>query len=76
MVSVHSKNIVGSRVREARTQQALSQDDLSGRLAKVGVPIDRAGIAKIENSMRRVFDFEVRAFSRVFKKPLAWFFGE
>jgi transcriptional regulator with XRE-family HTH domain len=75
-VSEHQKNVIGGRVREARTQQKLSQDDLSGRLAKAGVSIDRAGIAKIETGTRRVFDFELQAFSRVLKKPLTWFFED
>ena len=75
-MSVRQKNIIGDRVRQARTQQELSQEDLSGRLAKVGVSIDRAGVAKIEAGSRRVFDFELQAFSRALKKPMTWFFGD
>ena len=75
-MTVRKKNIVGNRIRQARTQQEISQDDLSGRLAKLGVSIDRAGIAKIESGTRRVYDFELQAFSRALKKPITWLFGD
>lgn len=56
-----SKNIVGDRVKEARLQRKppLTQDELSGQLARLGIAIDRAGISKIEIGIRSVLDFEV-----------------
>jgi len=75
-VSVRKKNIAGHRIRQARSEQEISQDDLSGRLAKLSVSIDRAGIAKIESGTRRVYDFELQAFSRALKKPITWLFGD
>lgn len=39
----------------------LTQDALSGKLARSGVQLDRAAIAKIENNLRRVLDYEVKA---------------
>lgn len=44
-------------------------------MAKLGVSVDRAGIAKIEAGTRRVFDFELQAFSLALKKPVTWLFG-
>jgi hypothetical protein len=57
------KNIVGRRVAEARmaAKPPLTQDALSGKLARSGVQLDRAAIAKIENNLRRVLDYEVKA---------------
>ena len=66
-MNVRDKNIAGGPIRKARNQAGLTQDQLSAKLARAGVQIDRAGIAKIENGLRRVYDFEVRALSRVLK---------
>jgi transcriptional regulator with XRE-family HTH domain len=61
------KNIVGRRVAEARrgSEPALTQDALSGRLAKLGIQLDRAAIAKIENGHRHVLDYELKALANV-----------
>lgn len=61
------KNIVGKRVAEGRRKcvPPLTQDALSGRLARLGVQLDRAAIAKIENNLRHVFDYELKALSEV-----------
>jgi len=60
------KNIVGRRVAEARAnfEPALTQDALSGKLARVGIQLDRAAIAKIENNYRHVLDYELKALGR------------
>lgn len=69
-----SSNIVGPRIREARLRcnPPLSQDALSGQLAKQGVSIDRAGISKIEIGARCVLDYEVRALARVLGVTAEW----
>ncbi len=70
-------NIVGPRIRQARLRKSppLTQDQLSGQLAKVGVPIDRAGISKIEIGIRRVLDTEVRAFAKALGVSPGWLLG-
>ncbi len=57
------KNIIGRRVAEARQncKPALTQDALSGKLAQLGIQLDRAAIAKIENNHRHVLDYELKA---------------
>ena len=57
------KNIIGRRVAEARQncKPALTQDALSGKLARLGIQLDRAAIAKIENNHRHVLDYELKA---------------
>jgi len=61
-----SQNLVGVRVKEARAiaQPPLTQDGLSKKLAKLGVSIDRAGVAKIETGIRGVLDFELVALAK------------
>jgi HTH-type transcriptional regulator, cell division transcriptional repressor len=76
-MSVLKQNIVGPRVREARLKHKppLTQDELSARLARHGVTIDRAGISKIESGTRRVADFELKAFVKALKVSSASLLG-
>ena len=48
---MESKNIVGSRVRQARkaSKPGITQKDLVARLQTLGVMIDQSGLSKIEN---------------------------
>lgn len=67
-------NIVGGRVKEARMKRnpPMTQDQLSGKLALLGVSIDRAGISKIETGQRSVLDFEVKALSKALGVTSEW----
>ncbi len=67
-------NIVGSRVKEARSKRKppMTQDQLSGKLAVLGVSIDRAGISKIEIGQRSVLDFEVKALAKALGVTAEW----
>lgn len=71
------KNIVGRRIAEARRgcKPPLTQDALSGRLARIGIQLDRAAIAKIETNCRHVFDYELRAFADVLGVGVSWLLG-
>lgn len=72
-----AKNIVGGRVREARAKHShLTQDQLSAKLARLGIEIDRAGISKIENGQRHVADFELKALAKALAVPSNWLLGE
>ena len=72
-----SQNLVGVRVKDARgkAQPPLTQEGLSKKLAKLGVSIDRAGIAKIETGIRGVLDFELVALSKVLGVKVTWLLG-
>jgi hypothetical protein len=72
-----SRNIIGNRIREARQlfDPPLTQDQLAGRLAKVGVQLDRVALAKVENGLRCAFDFEVKALAAVLKVDANWLLG-
>jgi transcriptional regulator with XRE-family HTH domain len=72
------KNIVGLRVASARAsyQPALTQDALSGRLAKVGLSLDRAAVAKIETGRRYVLDYELKALAQVLGVRTDWLLGD
>jgi transcriptional regulator with XRE-family HTH domain len=71
------KNIVGNRVAEARknADPPLTQDALSGRLARLGIQVDRAAIAKIEGNGRRVLDYELKALAQALGVEVGWLLG-
>jgi ribosome-binding protein aMBF1 (putative translation factor) len=72
------KNIVGDRVRLARVAMnpRVSQDDLAGRLARLGVQVNQAVISKIESRSRIVMDYEAKALAKALKVSIAWLYGE
>jgi hypothetical protein len=72
------KNIIGRRVAKARRDcsPALTQDALSGRLARRGIQLDRAAIAKIENGLRHVLDYELKALAEVLEAEVNWLLGD
>ena len=71
------QNLVGERVKQARNsaQPPLTQDQVSKRLAKLGVSIDRAGIAKIEAGIRGVLDYELVVLAKVLGVKVTWLVG-
>jgi len=71
------KNIVGKRVADARQRcnPTLTQDALSGRLAALGIQLDRAAIAKIENNYRHVLDYELKALADALGADVDWLLG-
>ena len=68
------KNIAGRRVAEARQgcNPPLTLDALSGRLARLGIQLDRAAVAKIENNHRHVLDYELKAIADVLGVDVNW----
>jgi transcriptional regulator with XRE-family HTH domain len=72
------KNIIGGRMAEARKKfkPVLTQDALSGKLARLGIQLDRAAIAKIENNHRHVLDYELKALAHVLGVDANWLLGE
>ncbi len=72
------KNVIGSRVRLARLaiRPGVSQDDLSGRLARAGVQITQTSLSKLENRQRYVMDYEALALAKVLKVSVARLYGE
>jgi transcriptional regulator with XRE-family HTH domain len=72
------RNISGKRIAEARTatKPPVTQEDLSRRLALAGIQMDRAAVAKVENNLRRVLDFELRAFAIALDVEASWLLGD
>jgi transcriptional regulator with XRE-family HTH domain len=72
-----SQNLIGERVKAARSkaQPPLTQEHLAKKLAKLGVTIDRAGVAKIETGIRGVLDFELVALAKALGVKVTWLLG-
>ena len=70
------KNVIGVRVRKARLAMhpAVSQEDLSGRLARVGITMTQTSISKLENRERYVMDYEVQALAKILKVQIGQLF--
>ena len=60
-----SKNISGPQIAKSRKRLKLTQLELSEALSRKSIDIDRAGIAKIENGLRGVNDYELPAMATV-----------
>lgn len=68
---------MGARIRLARERYRgrLTQDQLSGRLAVLGLFIDRPAITKIELGRRHVYDFELVGIAAALKVDVRWLLG-
>ena len=75
-MNVPDKNIVGKRVQQARLKKKMTQDQLAAKLARNNVQIDRAGISKIENGFRCVYDYELKALAKVTETSPGWLMGD
>jgi hypothetical protein len=64
--SKKEKNSCGKMIRKIRIgiKPPVSQDDLSGRLAAIGVTIDQGAISRIESQTRYLMDYELIAIAR------------
>ena len=59
------KNICGERVRSARKNLGISQEELAARLQVNGVNIERDSVSRIEIGTRFVADFELKVLSEI-----------
>lgn len=65
----------GERIRQARTQQRCTQTDLAARVQVRGVILERDCISRIENGLRMVQDFELRAIASALGVTADWLLG-
>ncbi len=70
-----NKNLIGSRVTQARLEMGLLQKDLVARLQVEGVDISLPAFSLLEGQKRPVFDYELFALARILNKDINWFFG-
>jgi hypothetical protein len=73
-----ARNLVGPKVRQARLRASpvVSQEDLAGRLAAMGIQLDRSAVSRIENQDRYLMDYEAAAIAKCLRISVAELFGE
>ena len=69
------RNIAGSRVKIARLENNMTQQELSAKLETLAVYIDRASISKLEQHKRIITDIELVALSQVLNVGVNWLLG-
>ncbi|MBE6587146.1 MAG: helix-turn-helix transcriptional regulator [Ruminococcaceae bacterium] len=69
------KNICGDRVRAARKNLGLSQENLAARLQTEGVNIERDSVSRIEIGTRFVADFELVVLCKVLSVSANYLLG-
>lgn len=62
---------LGKKLREAREYLDLAQDEVAALLS-----IPRSAISLIETGQRKVEVLELKRFSKLYQRPVAWFTGE
>lgn len=65
-------NLAGKRIRQARIELGLSQDELAARLQLENVILSQKCVSRIEKGERLIADYELLIFSRVLKKDIYW----
>jgi transcriptional regulator with XRE-family HTH domain len=78
MCLVTGKNVVGSRVRQARRSATppITQGDLVARLQIQRIRIDQTGLSKLEGGKRPVTDRELVALAKALRVTTSWLLGE
>jgi transcriptional regulator with XRE-family HTH domain len=69
--SKRSKNISGPGIATIRKEKGMTQIELAEKCQALGINLDRASIAKIENGLRCVLDYELAGIACVLKTPPA-----
>lgn len=69
-------NIIGDKVRKFRTEQKMSQQQLSAKLETIAVYICRGSISRIEDRTRTVSDIELWGLAKILDKPIQCFFED
>lgn len=59
--------LIGSRIREIRESQDLTQEQLSARLQVEGCDITRSALAKMEVGQRHIYAYEIKILVKVLK---------
>lgn len=74
IIDGEEKNLIGKNVRKFRTEQKMSQQELSIKLETIAVYICRGSISRIEDQTRTVSDIELYGLAKILNKPIESFF--
>ena len=74
-MEVNKRNMIGSKIREARIKSGMSQKQLSEKIELMAVYTCRGSISRIENGKRAVTDIEIDAISKILNVSLNYLFN-
>ena len=66
------KNLCGEKIRLARIERHMTQEDLAVKMQIHGVTIERDSISRIEKGTRFVPDYELPVFALVLGVSVEW----
>ncbi len=69
------KNLIGPRVKLARTKQKLTRSDLFRKLNDLNVQTSVSSLSRLERQQRRVIDKEVFILSKALNVSVDWLLG-
>ena len=75
-VAPGNRNIVYSRVTEARSATGILQKDLLARFQVAGVEINRPALSLLEGQERPVSDIEFKALAEILNIDVRWLLGQ
>ena len=62
--SILAQSDVPIHIKKIRLEKKISQEDLAARLNVQGINIDRTMVSKIENEIREIYDFKIKAVAK------------
>lgn len=62
-----SLNIAGKNIKNIRTKEKITQEDLCARMQIMGFKLSRSDISKLETGKRYINDLEIVGFSKALK---------
>ncbi|MBI2512166.1 MAG: helix-turn-helix transcriptional regulator [Opitutae bacterium] len=67
-----SRNLTGNAIQRVRLAAVprITQEDMVGRLARLGIQINQSQMAKIESGDRPILDYELAAIAKALKVPI------
>lgn len=67
-----NKNIIATRLKQARKEKNLSQSELAAKLQLCNINIDQQMISKIEKNTRQVTDYELACICKCLDVSPEW----
>ncbi len=71
-LALGDRNIIGSRVTEARTAQGMKQTELLAKLQTAGVDMSIPALSLLEGQKRPVTDIELNALADILHVSVDW----
>lgn len=68
--------MAGEKIRVAREEAGMSQEQLAAKLQLAGLEITQKAVSRIETGLRVVPDYELNYFAEALSKDLSWMLKE